>query len=337
MSLTIKDNIKESGHISRQALSWLRDLGVPADPICYHVAYSLFGSANPDLKQRVEQLEGTSDEVYEGLQQIYQDFISSQLELNLRQFSRKIDNLANQTLYEVTDTQDHLKAYSGTLEEIQPLLSTTSGDTKINVISLLISETEKVHKKAEILEKKLNKATLEIKALQNEHLEFKDKANRDSLTQVLNRAGLENAFEEIAEESVNYPMAIMLADIDHFKKFNDEHGHLIGDNVLKLVAKTLKKYVKRNDIVARFGGEEFLLLLPNTNKSNAAIVADSLRKKIQALQVKKKNSDQYLGQITISIGVSDFAAGESLTEAIDKADKALYRSKNSGRNCVNTG
>ena len=81
---------------------------------------------------------------------------------------------------------------------------------------------------------------------------------------------------------------------------------LIGDNVLKLVAKTLQKYVKRNDVVARFGGEEFLLLLPYTNKSNAAIVAESLRKKIEALQVKKKNSEQYLGQITISIGVSRF-------------------------------
>ena len=226
MSFTIKDNIKESGHISRQALSWLRDLGIPADPICYHVAYSLFGSTHPELKQRVEQLEGSPEEVYEGLQQIYQDFIASQLELNLRHFSRKIDNLASQTLYEVSDTQDHLKAYSGTLEEIQPLLSTTSGDTKINVISLLISETEKVHKKAEILEDKLNKATQEIKALQSEHLEFKDKANRDSLTQVYNRAGLENAFEELSEESANYPMAVMLADIDHFKNFNDEHGHL---------------------------------------------------------------------------------------------------------------
>ncbi|TQV86568.1 GGDEF domain-containing protein [Aliikangiella coralliicola] len=335
MSEQIQETIKESGHISRQAMAWLRDLQLPADPVCYHVAYELFHRPNPEMKQRVAQLHGTPDEMYEGFQQIYQDFITSKQENNLRQFSRKIDNLANRTLFNVSDTQIHLKAYSGTLEEIQPLLEATSGDAKINVISLLINETEKVHRHAESLEDKLKLATEEIKALQEEHLQFKDKVNRDPLTQVLNRSGLQEAFENLADEDNCYPMAVLLADIDHFKAFNDEHGHLIGDNVLKLVSATLKKYIKRSDILARFGGEEFLLLLPHTEKENGAVVAESLRKRIEKLTVKKKGSDEYLRRITISIGVSDIQQEQSLTDGIDRADKALYRSKNNGRNCVN--
>ncbi len=235
----------------------------------------------------------------------------------------------------MSDTQSSLRSYSGTLEEIQPLINKTSGDTKINVISLLIAETEKVHQKASTLEDKLKIATQEIKSLQDEHLEFKDKANRDPLTKTLNRSGLEQAYDAISQDDSNFPIAVILADIDHFKAFNDEHGHLFGDNVLKLVAATLSKFVKRNDILARFGGEEFLLLLPQTHKSNGAKVADSLRKKIQSLAIKKKNSDEYLSQITISLGVSEIGFEHPLTEGIDLADKALYQSKNSGRNCVN--
>lgn len=336
MNSDTKDNLKESGVISRQALGWLRDMKLPADPICYHVAFELFSSPNPELKQRVSQLSENVQERYEGVQQIYQDFIHSKLESNLTQFSKKIDNLASRTIFDMNDTQDSLKAYSGTLEEIQPLITRTSGDTKINVISLLIDETEKIHLKAQTLEEKLLIATEEIKSLQDEHLEFKDKANRDPLTKILNRSGLEQAFELINSEESNYPIAVIIADIDHFKAFNDEHGHLFGDNVLKLVASTLNKFVKRNDILARFGGEEFLLLLPQTSRANGVKVAESLRKKIQSLAIKKKNSDEFLGQITLSLGVSELEFEQQLTEGIDLADQALYQSKHSGRNCVNS-
>ena len=260
---SIKDNVKESGHISRQAMTWLRDRQLPSDPICYYIAYELFHGSDPEMKLRINQLNGTSEEIQNNIQQIFNDFILSQKETALKQFTAKISKLASTTLLSVTDTQSHLKAYSLSLEEMQPVIESNSGDATIDVISLLINETRKIHQHANKLEKKLKQATKEINELQKEHLAFKDKALQDPLTQVLNRAGLTQAFEELASDPNNYPMSFLMADIDHFKSFNDEYGHLIGDKVIKLVSATLKKNIKRSDIVSRFGGEEFLLILMN--------------------------------------------------------------------------
>ena len=334
MSDPRKLNIRESGTVSRQALTWLRDRKLPADPICYHVAYELFQSPNPDLKQRVNFLGDNLDEQMGSIQQIYHDFVVSKLENNLNQFSKKIDYIASQTLVSVSTTQSHLKTYSGTLEEIQPLLSASSGDAKLNVITLLIDETEKTHQYAEILEEKLKTASKEIKDLQQEHMAFRDRANRDPLTQILNRSGLQHAYESINEEELNYPMVVMLADIDHFKSFNDDHGHLVGDSVLKVVASTLKSQIKHSDILARFGGEEFIILLPKTSIENGMTVAEMLRSQIESLTIKKRNSHQNLKRITISIGVSHLYHEQRLNDAIERADKALYRAKHKGRNCI---
>jgi len=330
------DNIKETGHISRQAMAWLRDHKLPPAPISYDVAFELFHNPNPELKLRVEQLEGTTDELIEGIQQIYKDFVITNKESELKQLTLKIDNLANNTLYSVSDTQDHLKAYSITLEEIEPTIEATSGDAIMNVISVLLKETKTIHKHAESLENKLKQATSEIRLLQSEHLAFKDKASHDPLTRVLNRTGLTEAFEKISEEKNAFPMSLIMADIDHFKSFNDDHGHLIGDKVLKLVASTLKKNIKRSDIVTRFGGEEFLLLLPSTDLESGVTVAESLRQRIKKLAIKKRNSDEYLRRITISIGVCEIHKQQQLTDGIERADRALYRSKNEGRNKVSS-
>ena len=334
MSKEVKNNLKESGNISRQALSWLRDRKLPAAPVCYHVAYEYCQSLDPELKQRLERLGENHTEQMANMQQIYHDFVVSKLENNLNQFSQKIDNIANQTLISVSTTQSHLKSFSTTLEEIQPLISSTSGDAKINVITLLIDETEKTHQYAELLEEKLQEAAQEIKELQQEHMAFRDRANRDALTQVLNRSGLKHAYDAIAGLETTYPAVLMLADIDHFKSFNDEHGHLVGDSVLKVVASTLQSQIKHSDILARFGGEEFLILLPHTKLENGLIVAESLRKQIESLSIKKRNSTENLRRITLSIGVSSLFQDQSFNDAVEKADQALYRAKRKGRNCI---
>jgi len=334
MNKNIKDNIKESGNISRQAMSWLRDKKLPSDPVCYYIAYELFHGSDPEMKLRINQLDGTAKEIIENIHQIFNDFILSKKEEALKQFTAKIDKLANKTLLNVSSTQNHLRAYSMSLEEMKPIIASNSGDATINVISLLINETENIHKHADELENKLKQATQEITELQKEHLAFKDKALQDPLTKVLNRSGLTEAHKELSSESSNYPMSLLMADIDHFKSFNDEYGHLIGDKVIKLVASSLKKNIKRSDVISRFGGEEFLLVLPATPKQSALIVAESLRKKIENLAVKKRNSNEHLRKITISIGVSELNSNELLSDGIERADKALYMSKEKGRNCV---
>ena len=160
-------------------------------------------------------------------------------------------------------------------------------------------------------------------------------ASRDPLTGLVNRRFTEEAFErEIARcRRRNRPIAVFMVDIDHFKRFNDEHGHEAGDMVLKLVADTLAKSLRLEDIVCRYGGEEFLVLLPEVDEAMALQCAERSRSLVAELLPSFRGRP--LGAVTISIGVALYPGDGDTPELLQRrADEALYRAKRSGRNRV---
>lgn len=128
----------------------------------------------------------------------------------------------------------------------------------------------------------------------------------------------------------NNNLSLIILDVDHFKKVNDTFGHNIGDKVLVELSRTLLDNLRDIDIVCRWGGEEFVVLLPTANIANASNLADKLRTCIEKLEIDK------VGQITASFGVAQVNEGDDMQSVIDRADKALYMAKKSGRNCVKT-
>lgn len=155
-------------------------------------------------------------------------------------------------------------------------------------------------------------------------------ANRDALTGVLNRRGGDAALAALVRSAERNAgaLTVMLADIDHFKRVNDTHGHATGDRILTLVAQTMERTLRDADVVARFGGEEFLVAAPGLSASAAAALAERLRANVAAC------SDPEVGHSTISLGVAVWRDGESAAEVLDRADAALYQAKAQGRNCV---
>ena len=129
-------------------------------------------------------------------------------------------------------------------------------------------------------------------------------------------------------------LSILMVDIDFFKKFNDKYGHLVGDQVLKLVAKTLRENVKGRDSVARWGGEEFAILLPQTRMEDAIKVGDYLRRLVASKKIMRKPQNEELGTITLSMGATLYLPGEPIDDFVNRADQALYRAKQEGRNRV---
>src|SRR6185312_12323338 len=147
----------------------------------------------------------------------------------------------------------------------------------------------------------------------------------------------EKLFEEYAAAARqgHTEMCLLMIDIDHFKNFNDEFGHLLGDEVLKIVARTLTEILKGRDVVARFGGEEFVAILPETPIEGAMKVADIIRGAIAGRELKRKDTGTSFGSITVSIGVARYRPEEdTLPTLIQRADTALYTSKHGGRNRV---
>jgi diguanylate cyclase (GGDEF)-like protein len=137
----------------------------------------------------------------------------------------------------------------------------------------------------------------------------------------------------LAEPDPNKKFSIVMMDIDHFKHFNDTYGHQVGDLVLKEVANVLKASVRSPDIVARYGGEEMIILLRGTPLKNALIVGEKIRKNVENFQIKDQHNSY---KVTISLGVSTFKPEDNVETIIKQADKGLYKAKSAGRNRVET-
>lgn len=164
-------------------------------------------------------------------------------------------------------------------------------------------------------------------SLQNR--QFEDLAKTDQLTGLLNRIGIRDVlYQGLVQWKRNEtPFSVVLIDIDHFKRINDTYGHNVGDEILKGAAEIFKSHVRKSDFLARWGGEEFILLCPNTNRVQAMAAAESLRKRLEAETLYQDI------KITASFGVSTMSQPD-LDHLFKSADEALYRAKNRGRNCV---
>ena len=127
---------------------------------------------------------------------------------------------------------------------------------------------------------------------------------------------------------------LLIGDIDKFKSVNDNYGHIFGDKIIKVVATAFANLTKGKDLAARFGGEEFIILLPDTDLMGAAAVGESIRKAIENGRVYNPKTGEEIDRVTISIGVTELIHGEPLEDTIARADAALYRAKESGRNRV---
>jgi diguanylate cyclase (GGDEF)-like protein len=160
-------------------------------------------------------------------------------------------------------------------------------------------------------------------------------ATIDALTGLHNRGWLDDAFDREIKRSERdaLPLTMIMIDVDHFKKVNDSYGHLAGDQVLVVVGENIRKPLRPNDLVARFGGEEFCVLLPETRLEHALEIAERLRERVSKADTGSVDGQQ-LPKVTISLGVTEYKPGYALDTMIASADVAMYHAKKNGRNCV---
>ncbi|MBI9097164.1 MAG: GGDEF domain-containing protein [Spirochaetaceae bacterium] len=162
---------------------------------------------------------------------------------------------------------------------------------------------------------------------------YESQAHRDALTGLYNRWGLDSAFDLISAQSLreNTEVSAIICDIDFFKTVNDTYGHDIGDTVLKSCALMIHKVVRASDLCSRYGGEEFIVILPKTDILGAKTVADKIRSKVESMEIQIPDGTV---QLTVSLGVSCQKKEIDIDSLIKMADDALYQAKSNGRNQV---
>lgn len=206
----------------------------------------------------------------------------------------------------------------------------------------LVSEPEikQVIERVAEVERRLREAQGEIETLRSRLAQAEQEATTDSLTGIPNRRGFLGILREaaLAADAEGHPLSLLMADVDHFKEFNDRFGHHVGDHVLRLVAHALQD-VPAEDligpaVVGRYGGEEFAVLLPGIGAAQASMIADGLREDLAGRRFIMRGTGESLAQITISIGLAERLRDEDPGEALRRADEALYEAKRRGRNRV---
>lgn len=188
----------------------------------------------------------------------------------------------------------------------------------------------KTHVELKKSREEIRRKNLKLKEAYNQ---LKIVAKTDPLTGLINRREIMERIEhEMARyERSNISFTLIIGDIDYFKKVNDTYGHECGDKVLASFSKIFKNNTRKQDSISRWGGEEFLLLLPDTNQDQGYLLAEKLRTIIERTGFYK---DSVKIQLTITFGVSTIRAGQTVNELISEADEALYEGKRRGRNCV---
>ena len=200
----------------------------------------------------------------------------------------------------------------------------------------IIKDTNNMAESSRQLNLELDEATSHIQTLSKQLEETEREVLLDALTGLNNRKAFDRKMNDLYEKFDKNEgfFSVIMLDIDYFKKFNDQYGHQVGDEVLRIVGSHLKKNLKGKDFPSRYGGEEFIVLLPDTKLDKAYIVAEQIRENISKKRLQIKKTGQALGNITVSVGVSEIREGDTAISVVERADSALYLAKDSGRNNV---
>lgn len=194
-----------------------------------------------------------------------------------------------------------------------------------------VAEQDKLHTLLTKMHERI--AELEAQAYQYQQKLFKQRANAlaDQLTKLPNRMAYEEklARELKLMETNSSALTIAIIDVDHFKKINDQYGHSVGDKTLQVIASNIRKHIDKNCFVARWGGEEFVCLLPEHNLESSFDVLERVREKIASLPFKFKGERV---QVTVSIGIAQYEDTKNVAQTFELADKRLYNAKSNGRN-----
>jgi diguanylate cyclase len=321
------------------AFEKMKALRHAATPHNYEVWYNYASAGNQSLNQCINDLIASRGTISQSdLDVLFERFFSS------TPLTDKIDGFGAQMIGEIDEIMtvidgalDSTSRHSESLANMAAEVDDTTDLAALRGVIGKLAQTAKDIERTNLkFEAHLRESKQEINQLQKHLDAVRMEILTDPLTMLSNRKHFDQALvQAIADANANNtPLALVMADVDAFKKFNDSYGHLIGDQVLRLVALALKHNVKGQDLAARYGGEEFAVILPNTTLHQGMTVAEHIRRGVMARELMKRSTGEKLGHVTMSLGVAALRPGDTPQSLIERADNCLYAAKNNGRNRV---
>jgi diguanylate cyclase len=332
-------NLNKSAEYLRLALPLMSRHGIPVTPVNYAVLYEYVSGNNQLLNQKLDEMLLTQKHLdSKQIKGLFDEFIDLKNQYNrLEDAHQRFSNLHMNFSLALEEACENTTTFSNSIDNCKQQMEEDSTPQFVeSLLHELSNSTNTILRKNRDLLTELNIARIEINDLKKALLDAKRQTVTDTMTSLPNRKAF---FDHMGlhMESMKSDFAIsslVMLDIDHFKKINDTFGHLFGDKVIKTVAEVLRRITKGKDMAARFGGEEFIIHLPETDISGARAVAEAIRKTIENASIINPLSNKVVSKVTVSLGITEIQQNSELDEAIARADKALYEAKNSGRNRV---
>ncbi len=334
-------DFSSSMEIANSAFRFIQTHMTPPVPRSYEFWYTYAQGNNEKLNEHVNALlqRGAGRLKEYDIEQIHDEHISqTSAEQKLQQetsqgFSQELNGIHDVLKGYMTSSESFGNTLTASLDALP---SFSSIDEVAGTLKDILVENDRMQQETKELRDAVENSQQQIDHLEQKLVAAREVSFYDSLTQLRNRRYYDQQLpQELLKASLeNLPLCLAVADIDHFKRINDKFGHAVGDGVLKLFANLMSNSVKGRDMVARYGGEEFVIVLPETKLDDAVTLIDSIRVKLQAINLTVRKTGQTIGNVTASFGIARFEPGDDQETLFIRADSLLYQAKKGGRNRI---
>lgn len=339
MLIDVKDAPDKAQRIFVQLVDVFEDQEINPTPLNYYIWYQYYKGSNPKFRQEMDAALqdpfGYNDRLG---RRLYDEYFAEEEGTN--DFDRALKRLVGSVVKRMNAWSQKLEKHTKELDQNLHTLSEESLDAERlkQLTSHMLSTATSMKQSSEEFQQEMNESNAEVNRLRQELIEARAETLTDELTELGNRKAFNNTLQDLVEQTQENPesLVLILTDIDHFKRFNDTFGHLVGDSVLRYYANIMKKNKQENDSICRYGGEEFAIILSHSSLNKGLKRAEKVRHALEHAVLKRKDSDKTLGTITASFGVATYKGidNESIDDWIKRADDALYKAKSNGRNQV---
>jgi diguanylate cyclase len=330
------DSLEKSAEYLRQAIQLMSRQKAALHPVTYAVWYEYVAGRNQALRQAIDSLTQNGKQLDEAATNaLFRKHVAELDEATAQRVTTGLQKVMADISQSTSQAGDQADQFGSVLAKWTESAGGVETDQDHGVGTLL-DHTRRMQGAIGALKGKLDDSHREIEQLRQEVKRAREDALADGLTGLANRKAFDMALATCLAGTGNQETgpSLLITDIDFFKKVNDSYGHVFGDKVIKAVAQILKDNVKGKDTAARFGGEEFVVLLPETPVNGAAQLAERIRGMVERLRIKRLDKNEAIASITVSLGVATYRKGETPSEFIARADTALYDAKHNGRNKV---
>jgi len=328
---------EQANEFLRRVIPMLSQHGLPPTPTNYSVLYSYLVGSSQSLNENIDGFLASKKKLSATtMNKLHEKYIRGNEQLQQQaKIQQALEKFVSEAGIEIQQVTDNASSYSDSLSQHNESLS-LSGDPQSAsmVLKQVMQDTRDMIRSNKEMQVRMQETNSEISKIKSELEAVKAGAEKDALTGLKNRGTFDKTIHSIVRSENKVNATLIILDIDHFKRINDNFGHLVGDRVIRYLSALLTQVIGSDHHIARYGGEEFAVIIKNKPLEVAQKLADKVRIAMGNSKLQRKDSGESIGKVTISAGIATLKPNDTVDDFIDRADKALYQAKETGRDKV---